>query len=466
MERVSGRVLVIDDDASMRFTLEAVLGDAGLERRDAPTVARRACRRSRRAAPTSSLTDLAMPEVDGMKVLERLRAQDPGVPVMMLTAHGSERVAVAAMKAGAFDYLPKPFDPDELVLAVQRGLETRALRLENARLRTRGLARPTHRRREPGHAARARHGRARRAQGRDRALHRRERRRQRRRRHDAARPLAARRQAAHPLQCRGHPQRARRGGALRPHQGRVHRRASGAARLLPAGRQGARSSSTRSASCRSPSRPSSCARFSRARCSRSAAAPRRSTCVWSRRPTAIWPPRSQAGRFREDLFYRLNVVPIRVPPLRERPEDIEPLVHCVRPHYAERYGMGPGRGRARARRRHEGARWPGNVRELENTVARLLALAPDDRLTLALWRSLDRADAPRRRRAPLATGDPGAEPPAARARRDLRAQRSSPSSSTSANKNQSETARRLGRVAPGADREAPQVRPHVSGASL
>ena len=54
----------------------------------------------------------------------------------MLTAHGSERVAVAAMKAGAYDYLPKPFDPDEIVLAVRRAIETRSLRLQNALLRT------------------------------------------------------------------------------------------------------------------------------------------------------------------------------------------------------------------------------------------------------------------------------------------------------------------------------------------
>src|SRR5262249_50857261 len=82
------------------------------------------------------VTDLAMQEIDGMKVLETLRAQDPSVPVLMLTAHGSERVAVAAMKAGAYDYLPKPFEPDELLLAVKRGIETRELRLQNARLRT------------------------------------------------------------------------------------------------------------------------------------------------------------------------------------------------------------------------------------------------------------------------------------------------------------------------------------------
>src|SRR5450432_921351 len=129
------RVLVIDDDASLRFTLEAVLSDAGLvvETCDGGSTGLAAF--EARGADVV-LTDLAMPDMDGMQVLERMRASDPSVPVLMLTAHGSERVAVAAMKAGAFDYIPKPFDPDELVLAVKRGVETRDLRLQNARLRT------------------------------------------------------------------------------------------------------------------------------------------------------------------------------------------------------------------------------------------------------------------------------------------------------------------------------------------
>src|SRR5579864_1357659 len=129
------RVLVIDDEASMRYTLEAVLGDAGHDVETADGGAAGVAAFEARGADVV-LTDLAMPEVDGMKVLATLRVQDPTVPVLMLTAHGSERVAVSAMKAGAFDYIPKPFDPEEVLLAVGRGVETRKLRLENARLRT------------------------------------------------------------------------------------------------------------------------------------------------------------------------------------------------------------------------------------------------------------------------------------------------------------------------------------------
>ena len=129
------RVLVIDDDASLRFTLEAVLSDAGLVVEACDGGASGLAAFELHGADVV-LTDLAMPEMDGMQVLERMRANDPSVPVLMLTAHGSERVAVAAMKAGAFDYIPKPFDPDELALAVRRATDWRDLRLQNARLRT------------------------------------------------------------------------------------------------------------------------------------------------------------------------------------------------------------------------------------------------------------------------------------------------------------------------------------------
>ena len=115
------RVLVIDDDASLRFTLEAVLSDAGLVVEACDGGASGLAAFEAHGADVV-LTDLAMPEMDGMQVLERMRASDPSVPVLMLTAHGSERVAVSAMKAGAFDYIPKPFDPDELYARIQTGV--------------------------------------------------------------------------------------------------------------------------------------------------------------------------------------------------------------------------------------------------------------------------------------------------------------------------------------------------------
>ena len=82
------RVLVIDDDASLRFTLEAVLGDAGITVEACDGGSSGLAAFEARGADTV-LTDLAMPGFDGMQVLARLRAADPSVPVLMLTAHGS-----------------------------------------------------------------------------------------------------------------------------------------------------------------------------------------------------------------------------------------------------------------------------------------------------------------------------------------------------------------------------------------
>jgi two-component system response regulator AtoC len=149
----------------------------------------------------------------------------------------------------------------------------------------------------------------------------------------------------------------------------------------------------------------------------------------------------KAGRFREDLFYRLNVVPVRVPPLRERPEDIEPLIKTFVRQYADRYGMGPVDVEPALVEGLKAYGWPGNVRDLENTVARLLALAPDERLTLALWRSLAEPRAPSSSQPP--SGDPGPSHPL-RARVEGFERAIIAEQFESSSKNQSETARRLG----------------------
>jgi len=439
MQAVSGRVLVIDDDASLRFALEAVLGDAGLS-----VVASASGAHGMQVFEASGadavLTDLAMPEMDGLEVLTRLRALDPGVPVIMLTAHGSERVAVAAMKAGAYDYLPKPFDPDEIVLAVRRAIETRSLRLQNALLRTESAlgraiiaASPAMRRvletvarvapkdvtvlfTGPSGA------------GKDvvaTALH----------AHSARadKPFIRFNAAAIPTELAeaelfGHTKGAFT-GAQSAKLGYFQQAEGGTLFIdevgeLPLAIQAKLLRALQSGEVQPVGgRPEKVD-------ARLVAATNRDLAS-----------EAKAGRFREDLFYRLNVVPIRVPPLHDRPEDIEPLLHAFVRQYVERYGMTQVQVEPDLIDAMKAHPWPGNVRELENTIARLLALAPDERLSLALWRSLAEPRPPAQGES--SKGDPGPNFPL-RTRVETFEREIIAEQFNAAKNNQSETARRLG----------------------
>ena len=92
----------------------------------------------------------------------------------------------------------------------------------------------------------------------------------------------------------------------------------------------------------------------------------------------------RAGRFREDLFYRLNVVQLRIPPLRERPEDVPVLARHFLERFARRFGVEPLRVPPALFDRLAGHAWPGNVRELENAIESLVALSPPEGLDLSL----------------------------------------------------------------------------------
>ena len=114
-------VLVVDDDPAVRKVVQALLVQAGIEVTPVPS-GRDALAVLEGRPIDVIITDLNMPEMDGMTLLERVNAQWPAVPVIVLTAHGTVRVAVEAMKRGASDFVLKPFDRDELLFVVRKAI--------------------------------------------------------------------------------------------------------------------------------------------------------------------------------------------------------------------------------------------------------------------------------------------------------------------------------------------------------
>jgi DNA-binding NtrC family response regulator len=128
-----GRVLIVDDEKGMRLALRSLLGKEGYQV-DTAENGEEARKRIEPGSFHVVITDLSLGDTDGMAVLEHTRRVDPDAAVVMITAYGSEKIAVAAMKNGAADYLPKPFDNDELRVLVRRVMETAILRRDHRRL--------------------------------------------------------------------------------------------------------------------------------------------------------------------------------------------------------------------------------------------------------------------------------------------------------------------------------------------
>jgi UDP-3-O-acyl N-acetylglucosamine deacetylase len=121
---MSDTILVVDDEEKIRATLRGVLADEGFEVLEA-TDGRRALELLEQTAPRLAIVDIWMPEVDGIELVERMRRQAPGVPIIVISGHGTIETAVRVIRLGAFDFLEKPFPLDALLHVVGRALGSR-----------------------------------------------------------------------------------------------------------------------------------------------------------------------------------------------------------------------------------------------------------------------------------------------------------------------------------------------------
>jgi UDP-3-O-acyl N-acetylglucosamine deacetylase len=118
---MSETILVVDDEENIRQTLRGVLADEGFEVLEAPD-GRRALELLAHTAPSLAIVDVWMPDVDGIELVERMRTQAPGVPIIVISGHGTIETAVRVIRLGAFDFLEKPFPLDALLNVVGRAL--------------------------------------------------------------------------------------------------------------------------------------------------------------------------------------------------------------------------------------------------------------------------------------------------------------------------------------------------------
>src|SRR6478609_3443351 len=129
-----GTVLVVEDDGAMRSMLREALEEDGYTV-EVAAGGRPGVDRVRQGGIDLVVSDVKMPDLDGLDMLREIKAVSPSPHVITITAFGSIDTAIRAVKLGAFDYITKPFEVDQLILSVQKALDERALRTELARLR-------------------------------------------------------------------------------------------------------------------------------------------------------------------------------------------------------------------------------------------------------------------------------------------------------------------------------------------
>ncbi|WP_088226015.1 sigma-54 dependent transcriptional regulator [Desulfosporosinus sp. FKB] len=369
------RILVADDEVNMRWVLERALVKAGYDVETAED-GQLAIDRALSERPDLVLVDLKMPKVDGLSVLRTLKEHYPDLLIVMMTAHGSTETAVEAMKAGAHDYLMKPFEIDELLITLAKALEVESLREQVDYLK--GEVQPNRwqlvgnsdklrtlkilvERVAPTPATVLIQGES--GTGKELVAH-------------AIHTLSSR--ADGPfirVNCAALTETLLESELFGHEKGAftgAHTRRTGRFELADGGTLfldeiGELSFNVQAKLLRVLQERT----FERVGGEKTIQVDVRIIAATNRNLLR----EAQEGRFREDLYYRLNVFPIVVPPLRERREDISVLVE----HFLDKlrvYGkkkiLGPG-----VLDQLIAYNWPGNVRELENVIERMVIISQE-----------------------------------------------------------------------------------------
>ena len=375
-------ILVVDDEAGVRGSLAGILSDEGYEV-DAAESGEAALQALEGRRYDLVLLDVWLPGIDGLETLARLRVVDAEVPVVVISGHGTIETAVKAVRAGAQDFVEKPLSLEKTLLAVRNALRTRRLEAENRALR----AKVEHRWVMVGESAAIRELRQQVAQaapshgrvlifgengtGKElvaRNIHLQSRR--------AAGPFVEVNCAAIPedlieSELFGHSKGAFT-GALQSRKGKFELADGGTLFLDEIGDM---SLKTQAKVLRALQEQ----RIEPVGGSASVAVDVRVIAATNKRLEE----EIRKGAFREDLFFRLNVIPFRVPPLRERPEDIPLLARHFMQELSAEYGRRPKELDPDVLEALQAQHWPGNVRELRNTIERLVIMTSGERLTPA-----------------------------------------------------------------------------------
>jgi len=373
---MTGDVLVVDDEADIRDLVAAILQDDGYQVRTAED-SETALAAIRARKPSLVVLDIWMQGggLDGLELLDVVKNLDPDLPVIMISGHGNIETAVSAIKRGAYDFLEKPFKSDRLMLLVDRALEAANLRRENRRLRTQAIV-PDGMLGASSAAQQLRQMIAKVASANSRVL-------------ISGPPGAGKETAArliHAASPRARnefvaisaagmtPERmdleffGEEGEGGRPRKIGVFERAHGGTLYIDDVADMPRESQSRML------RVLVDQRFRRVGGNTDVQVDVRVVSSTSRDLRE----EIAAGRLREDLFHRLNVVPLRVPGLAERREDIPELINYYIERLSAASGLPKRRLSADAYATLQVQSWPGNVRQLKNVVERILILAAGD----------------------------------------------------------------------------------------